>query len=59
MDISLENVDLIVERTGVSYAEAKEALEKANGDVVDAIILIEKVDPHGRTMWLIRSTAYR
>lgn len=47
MDISLENVDLIVERTGVSYAEAKEALEKANGDVVDAIILIEK----SRSSW--------
>lgn len=47
MYISLENVDLIVERTGVSYAEAKEALEKANGDVVDAIILIEK----SRSSW--------
>ncbi|GFN34693.1 DUF4342 domain-containing protein [Tepidimicrobium xylanilyticum] len=47
MDISLEKVDLVVERTGATYAEAKEALEKTDGDVVDAIILIEK----SKTSW--------
>ncbi|MCR2044941.1 DUF4342 domain-containing protein [Anaerosalibacter massiliensis] len=41
MDISLDKIDLIVERTGVSYREAKEALEKSNGDVLEAIIYIE------------------
>ncbi|MCF6461783.1 DUF4342 domain-containing protein [Clostridium sp. Cult1] len=47
MDISLEKVDMVVDRTGVTFAEAKEALEKTDGDVVDAIILIEK----SRTSW--------
>ena len=41
MDISLEKVDIIRDRTGVSYKEAKEALEAAAGNVVDALINIE------------------
>ncbi|MBD7909777.1 MULTISPECIES: DUF4342 domain-containing protein [Clostridium] len=39
--ITLENVDKVKERTGVSYAKAKEALEFSEGDVLDAIIYIE------------------
>ena len=39
--ISLESVDQVIERTGVSYSEAKEALEYSNGDVLDAIIYLE------------------
>jgi len=42
MDVDLEKLDLIRERTKVSYAEAKDALDKSNGNVVDAIIYIEK-----------------
>ncbi|NNG65966.1 DUF4342 domain-containing protein [Caldanaerobacter subterraneus] len=42
VDEQLEKIDMIVERTGVSYKEAKEALEKANGNVVDALIYIEE-----------------
>jgi len=41
MEISLEKIELVKDRTGVSYKEAKEALEKTEGNVVDAIILIE------------------
>jgi hypothetical protein len=41
MDISLEKIDIIRDRTGISYKEAKEALEAASGDVVDALISIE------------------
>lgn len=41
MEISLEKIELVKDRTGVSYKEAKEALEKTDGNVVDAIILIE------------------
>lgn len=40
--ISLEKIDQVTERTGCSYKEAKEELEKANGDVIEAIIAIEK-----------------
>lgn len=41
MEISLEKIDTIRERAGVSYKEAKEALERNNGDVVDALVEIE------------------
>lgn len=39
--ISLEHVDQVIERTGVSYSKAKEALEYSNGDVLEAIIYLE------------------
>lgn len=42
MNIDLEKVDAVIERTGVSYKEAKEALEQKNGDVVEAIIFLEE-----------------
>ena len=42
MEITLEMVDKVIERTGVSYAEAKIALEHSEGNVLDAIIYIEK-----------------
>ncbi|MBQ6465089.1 MAG: DUF4342 domain-containing protein [Oscillospiraceae bacterium] len=41
MEISLEAIDAVRERTGVSYKEAKEALEQTEGSVVDAIVLLE------------------
>lgn len=40
-DISLEKIDAIRERTGVTYTEAKEALEFCNGDVIEALVYIE------------------
>lgn len=42
MEITLEMVDQVRERTGCTYEEAKAALEGANGNVVDALIAIEK-----------------
>lgn len=42
MEIKLENVDKVIERTGVSYKEAKEALEISDGDILDAIIYVEE-----------------
>lgn len=42
MEITLEKIELVKDRTGVSYKEAKEALEAADGSVVDAIIDIEE-----------------
>lgn len=41
MEISLKKIELVKDRTGVSYKEAKEALIKADGNVVDAIIMLE------------------
>lgn len=37
----LEKVEKIREKTGVSYEEAKEALDASNGDVLDAIVYLE------------------
>lgn len=42
MEINLEKIELVKDRTGCTYAEAKEALEKADGSVVDAIIAVEE-----------------
>ncbi|MBU3176737.1 DUF4342 domain-containing protein [Clostridium estertheticum] len=40
-EITLEKIDIIKERTGVSYTDAKEALEECDANVVDALIYIE------------------
>lgn len=41
MNIRLEDIDVIRERTNASYTMAYEALEKCNGDVVKAILFLE------------------
>lgn len=38
----LEKVEKIREKTGVTYQEAKAALEEANGDILDAVVILEK-----------------
>ena len=40
----LEKMDVIRERLGVSYKEAKDSLDKANGDLVQALISLEDRD---------------
>ena len=40
--ITLEKVDMVRERTGVSYEKAKQALEASEGDVLEALIYIER-----------------
>lgn len=42
MEIDLEKIDIVRERAKVSYTEAKDVLEKTNGNVVEALIYIEK-----------------
>lgn len=42
MHSELEKIDIIRSRFDVSYEEAGKALKEANGDVVDALALIEK-----------------
>lgn len=41
-NITLEKIDLIRERTGATYKSAKEALERCNGDVIEALIDLEE-----------------
>jgi hypothetical protein len=57
MEITLEKIELVKDRTGVSYKEAKEALEDADGSVVDAIINIEEsIDIKGKSKFAEQST---
>jgi hypothetical protein len=42
MSINLEQIDALRERVNVSYEEAKEALERSNYDMVEALIYLEK-----------------
>ena len=42
MDELLQKIDIVVARTSATYKEAKEALDLADGNVVDAIIHIEE-----------------
>lgn len=39
---NLEKIDIIRERLGVSYKEAKDALDQTEGDVVQALINLEQ-----------------
>lgn len=38
----MEKVELIREKTGVSYEDAREALDASDGDVLDAIVWLER-----------------
>ncbi len=40
--VTFEQVEKLRERTGISYEEAKKALEKTNGDLLEAVINLEK-----------------
>jgi hypothetical protein len=42
MEITIEQVEKLMERADISYEEAKAALEAANGDILEAIIALEK-----------------
>lgn len=41
-NVTLEQIDLLMERAQVSYTDAKEALERTNGDILEALLLLEK-----------------
>ena len=56
-EITLEKIELVKDRTGTSYKEAKEALEAANGSVVDAIVAIEDTIDAGSEEKKDRTTA--
>jgi hypothetical protein len=40
--VTLEQVEKLREKANISYEEAKAALEKTNGDILEAIINLEK-----------------
>ena len=41
MTVNLEHIDMLRERAAIGYKEAKEILEKYNGDVLEALINLE------------------
>lgn len=41
MSVSLEKIDMLMERANITYKEAKDALEAHNGDMVEALISLE------------------
>lgn len=43
-EVTLEKIDMIRSRANVSYKEAKEALELHHGNVIEALIDLEKQD---------------
>ena len=48
-----EKVEKLVQKAGVSYEEAKEALDASNGDLLDAMIMLERA---GKTAGPQKST---
>lgn len=44
MSTSLEKIDLIMERANVSYKEAKDTLDETGGDLLEALIRLEKAE---------------
>jgi len=42
MSVRLEQIDELRKRCNVSYEDAKEALEKCEGDMVEALVYLEK-----------------
>ncbi len=47
MDISLEKIELVRDRTGLSYADARELLEESGGDVIEALVSLEEEGVNG------------
>mgnify|MGYP005840436161 CR=1 FL=1 len=41
IEMDFEKIDIVRERTGVNYKVAAQALEETNGDVLEAIMLLE------------------
>ncbi|GAU77989.1 hypothetical protein [Fusibacter sp. 3D3] len=49
MSNTLDQIDQIINRTHCSYKEASDALQASNGDVIEAIILIEAQNSKSET----------
>lgn len=52
----LEKIDAIRERMGVSYSRAKEAIDAAGGDLVGALMYLEKDDKIKRERFQVRGS---
>lgn len=50
-EITLEKIDIVRDRTGISYREAKEALERSQGNVLEALIELDDKKNTSDTNW--------
>lgn len=46
-EITLAKIDMVRERTGVSYREARDVLQRTGGNVVEALVELESNKPGG------------
>jgi DNA-binding transcriptional MerR regulator len=53
----LEKIDVLRERLGLSYQESKEALDNANGDLIEALINMEQKSKHWENKFTDQSGA--
>ena len=58
MKVTIERVEKLVERADVSYETAKEALEAADGNMLDAVIALEQAGKLGANAGGGRSSSY-
>lgn len=56
MDITIDKVDCLRERAGLSYEEAVDYLKQADGDLVQALVLIEREAREGRQKLMAKGT---
>ncbi|HEY8449448.1 MAG TPA: DUF4342 domain-containing protein [Bacillota bacterium] len=56
MHDELAKIDILRERTGVSYRKAKEALDAAGGDVVQALVALEDEQRSRRQRFEVRGS---
>lgn len=49
MKVSIEKIDILVQRTGVGYKTAQEVLEMCDGNIVDALIYLEELSGKGKS----------
>ncbi|MBI4744019.1 MAG: DUF4342 domain-containing protein [Actinobacteria bacterium] len=51
----LHQIDILRERTGVTYEKARDVLSRANGDVIEALIILEKEGNTEKKEWTVFS----
>ena len=59
MEITLEKIELVKDRTGVTYAEAKAALEEADGSVVNAGIVGVVIAPLASVVAVVAAFGFK
>lgn len=50
-EITLEKIDIVRGRTGISYREAKEALERNAGNLLDTLIELDDMNDKKESKW--------